>query len=128
MGYTAPRREYPLDLGTEFAGLEVTVRSVSIDEYLKLAGFTGETVPVGYAIDQFRANLVAWNLEEEDGTPIPVSAAGAQDKELVLALTTAWVGSLHGVPDPLGPSSHSGEPSLVESIPMDALSPSPAPL
>lgn len=127
MGYTAPRRTYSLPLGEAFAGLEVTVRSVSIGEYMRLAGFTSEDVPVSHAIDQFCANLIAWNLETEDGQPIPVADVRDQDKELVLALTTAWIGSLHGVQAPLEPGSPSGGPSLVESIPMDALSPSPQP-
>jgi hypothetical protein len=122
MGYTAPDRTYQLSLGEEFAGLEVTVRDVSIDEYMRVAGFTDEDHGVGYAIGRFKANLVAWNLEEDDvaHTPIPVSEAGAQDKELVLALTTAWVESLHGVRAPLDSGSPSGQPSLEASIPMDA--------
>jgi len=127
MGFRAPRRTYQLALGEEFAGLTATVSSVSIGEYMTLAGFTSDTVPVSYAIDQFCANLVAWNLEDEDGQPIPVSAAKEQDKELVLALTSEWVTSLHGVAAPLEPSSPDGEPSLEASIPMDASSPSPAP-
>lgn len=127
MGYTAPRRTYPLPLGEEFAGLDVTVSSVSIGEYLKIAGFTGEDLPVTHAVDQFCANLVAWNLETETGEPIPVTAARDQDKELMFALTAAWVTSLHQVPAPLEPSSPAGEPSLEASIPMTAPSPSPAP-
>jgi hypothetical protein len=126
MGYTAPRREYPLDLGEEFHGLEVTVTGVSIAKYLRLAGFTADDVPVSEAIEAFRDNLIAWNLEEDDGTPIPIEAAGDQDKDLILALTTAWVSSLHGVPVPLEPSSPAGEPSLVAQIPMDVPSPSQA--
>lgn len=125
MGYRAQRRTYPLSLGEEFAGLEATVSSVSIGEYLTLAGFTGENVPVSYAIDQFCANLIDWNLEDEEGKPIPVTAAKDQDKELILALTSAWVGSLHGVAAPLEPSSPAGEPSLEASIPMGDPSPSP---
>jgi hypothetical protein len=127
MGYRTPRRTYTLPLGSDFAGLDVTVRSVSINEYMKLAGFTGDNVPVSYALDQFRLNLIDWNLEDEDGTPIPVTQAGDQDKELILALTTAWVTSLHGVPDPLEPSSPDGGPSLAESIPMETPSTHPQP-
>jgi len=122
MGFTAPRREYQLPLGAEYAGLEVTVTDVSIGEYLAIAGFTdGVDRSVSYAFDQFCKNLITWNLETDDGTPIPVTAAADQDKELMLALTSAWVDSLHGVPAPLEPSSPGGEPSLVEQIPMDAL-------
>ena len=124
MGFRAPRRTYQLALGEEFEGLDTTVSSVSIGEYMTLAGFTSETVPVSYAVDQFCANLIAWNLEDEDGQPIPVAAAKDQDKELILALTAAWVTSLHGVAAPLAPSSPDGEPSLEASIPMDDLSPS----
>jgi hypothetical protein len=127
MGFTAPRRTYQLSLGDDFAGLDVTVRSVSIGEYLRLSGFTNEDRSVSYAIDQFMANLVAWNLETEDGQPIPIAEAREQDKELVLALTAAWVESLHGVAAPLEPSSQGGGPSLVESIPTEALSTGPMP-
>lgn len=127
MGFTARRRTYQLPLGDDFAGLEATVSSVSIGEYLKLSGLSGEPVGITYAVEQFLANLVDWNLEDEDGKPIPTSQAGEQDKELVFALTSAWVSSLHGVPAPLEPSSPAGEPSLEESMPMETLSAVPVP-
>jgi hypothetical protein len=46
------------------------------------------------------------------------------DHDLVTALNNAWIQTLIGVhgADPLPQSSPSGEPSLVESVPMEALS------
>jgi hypothetical protein len=63
-----------------------------------------------------------------EARPIPATREGirAIDTSLLTALTTAWVKAMTGVhdADPLPQSSPSGGPSLVESVPMEALSPS----
>jgi hypothetical protein len=78
------------------------------------------------ALAEFGKRLVSWNLTDDDDQPIPATAEGLRqvDTSLVTALKTAWLQSIVGVhdADPLPRSSPSGEPSPVESIPMEALS------
>ena len=76
------------------------------------------------AFSFFAQFLVEWNLEEEDGTPIPCTPDGllAQEYELVIAIINAWVSAVHNVSPSLKERSNDGMRSVVESIPMETLS------
>ncbi|MVO84196.1 hypothetical protein GPA10_05265 [Streptomyces sp. p1417] len=131
MGYKAKRKTITLQFepGHDLYGLEVQLRGMNIGQYLKFTGYDGgDGETVAGLIDRFGEHLVTWNLEDEDGTAIPATpgAVQEQDHDLILALANAWMDALAGVHDgdPLAESSPSGEPSLVESVPMEALSPS----
>ena len=132
MGYKAKRKTVLLQFepGHDLYGLEVRLRGMNIGEYLAFTGYDGgDGETVAGLIARFGAHLVAWSLEDEDtGEPIPATpeAVLEQDHDLVLSLANAWVEALSGVhkADPLPESSPSGEPSPVESVPMEALSPS----
>lgn len=114
--------------GHDLYGLEVRLRGMSIGEFLQFTGYDGgEGETVNGLIARFGRHLMSWNLEDEEtGKPVPATpeAVQEQDHELVLALANAWMDSLQGVhkADPLPESSPSGGPSLVESVPMEALS------
>jgi hypothetical protein len=75
----------------------------------------------------FAEHLVAWNLEDDDDVPVPATTEGvsAQDDDFVLDLVAAWMDEVGGVSGPKEPTSNGGSPSLVASIPMEPLSPSP---
>lgn len=130
MGYKAKRKNTVLQFepGHDLYGLEVRLRGMSIREFLEFTGYDGgEGETVNGLIQRFGRHLISWNLEDEDtGEPVPASpeAVEQQDHELVLALANAWMEALQGVHkgDPLPENSTSGEPSLVESVPMEALS------
>lgn len=121
--------------GHEFDGLEVRMRSVSVGRLLKLLpmietldGIAAANKPeVAAEIEEvFRefADLIdSWNIEDEDGTPVPVTfeALMDQDLRLVIAIVQQWVEHVAGVPAPLDGPSPSGEPSLEASIPMEPL-------
>ncbi|MEU2402818.1 hypothetical protein ABZ609_00530 [Streptomyces rubiginosohelvolus] len=117
----------------ELAGLEVHVRRKSLGEYLEIVGLAESDIdgPVLVRqLEEFARSLISWNLEEEDGTPVPPSrdAVFAQDKDLMLKIATRWLERLEGVVDaPLPESSPAGEPSPEASIPMEPLSDHPAP-
>lgn len=114
-------------------GLEVHVKGKTLGEYLEIVGLT-ESEIYGPALvrqlEEFAKGLISWNLEEEDGSPVPATrdAVFALDKDMALKIATRWFERLEGVVDaPLPESSPAGEPSQVASIPTETLSEPPAP-
>lgn len=109
-------------------------RGKSLGDYLGLLGYTDtqddseEGNALVRQLEAFGDALLSWNLEREDGTPIPCTREALftdVDNDLALALATEWIERLGGKVDeasPLDETSPSGEPSQVVSIPMEALS------
>lgn len=133
MGYKAKLKTYLVrfDEGHEFHGAEARLRGMTYGEWEVAAGLDGGDGDDNGAasVKRFVDHLISWNLEHpETGEPLPTTmdAVKALDHDLVGALNNAWIQTLIGVhrADPLPESSPSGEPSLVESVPMEALSPS----
>ncbi|MEU1372979.1 hypothetical protein ABZ442_04855 [Streptomyces triculaminicus] len=109
----------------ELEGLEVTLRGMTVAEYLDVMGLDEVDAPsVLEMIKRFAKALISWNLEDETGTPVPMDEESifAQDQEFILHLATAWVDAVAGVSGPLEQSSPDGELSPVASIPMEPLS------
>lgn len=111
-------------------------RGKTLDEYLHLMSLTdtGDNTEGNSELirqlEEFGASLIEWNLEDEDGKPIPCTRDGlfSIDNDLAFALASEWMAKLGGKTDaPLPQSSPSGEPSLVESVPTEALSAPPPP-
>ncbi|MGW1532338.1 hypothetical protein [Streptomyces aureus] len=143
MGYRKTTRRIEVSLkGHKVYGQDTEfpvayARGKSLGEYLHLMGYseTEDSTERGIVqqLEEFADALVSWNLEREDGTPIPCTREalfGEVDNDLGLALATEWIERLGGKVDDAGPlpeSSPSGGPSLVESVPMEALS-DPQPL
>lgn len=91
----------------DFHGLEVRVRRVSFDALRtaaslsdidaekaragQLSGFDLEKID--RMVEQFASALIGWNLEDEQGQPVPATleALRAQDIALVLELIDAWM-------------------------------------
>ncbi|WP_326646050.1 hypothetical protein OG884_15475 [Streptosporangium sp. NBC_01755] len=121
----------------DLEGLEVRVRSISIERFLELAplldmtmsgGMTPEDIEsIREMLDMFASVLVDWNLEDEDDMPVPCTAEALMDQDLrfVTGLMSTWAEHIAGVSAPLERPSPDGEPSLEESLPMEVLSPSP---
>ncbi len=129
MGYRKKNKNVVLKFAEDhdLYGLEVRLRGMNIGEYLAFTGYDGgDGETVAGLIARFGEHLLSWNLEEEDGTPVPATpdAVQQQEHELILALANAWTDALAGVhkADPLSESSPSGELSPVASIPMEPLS------
>lgn len=112
----------------ELTGLEVHLRGKSLGEYLEIVGLADSELdgPVLVRqLEELAASLISWNLEEEDGTPVPATrdAVFAQDKDLMMKVAVRWFERLEGAVDaPLPDSSPSGGPSPVASIPTETLS------
>jgi hypothetical protein len=133
MGYRRKHKTVTVqfDGNHELAGLEVTTRGMSLGAYLELVGMGDvDRSGIGEALRVFADSLVSWNLEDENGNPVPatVEAVYAEDHSMMLKVGTAWLDALSGVhkADPLEESSPGGEPSPAVSIPMEPLSESPA--
>lgn len=132
MGYKAKLKTYLVrfEEGHEHHGAEARLRGISYAEWEEMTGLDGSDGDDNGAksVARFVDHLISWNIEDEHDKPVPTTLAAAKslDHNLVAALNNAWIQTLTGVhgADPLPESSLSGEPSLVESVPMEALSPS----
>lgn len=133
MGFKRERKTYRLvfDNKSELDGLEVVTKSMPLRDFMEmaqLANSANESSEEGlYKANnlfvKFSEFLVEWNLEDEDGKPVPADFDGVYSQELafVLALVTAWMEAISGVSNPLGKESTSGGQSLAGSIPMETL-------
>lgn len=131
MGYAAKLKTYLIEFekGHEYHGAEARLTGMPYGEWeiaTGLDGGGGDTDGKS-SVERFVEHLTEWNLEDPDtGQPLPPSMESVKklDKDLVAALNNAWINTLIGVHDgdPLPESSPSGEPSMVESVPMEALS------
>lgn len=130
MGYVPKHKIYKLHFeDAEMDGLVVRVHGLSTGQYIDLMGMKEEAEGGGESsgLFQFLADrLIEWNIETEDGTPVPANLDGIreQDMPFTMAIINAWTTAMADVPAPLEQPSTSGESSLEVSIPMDVLSPS----
>lgn len=137
MGYTRPRTIKLTWADGEFAGLEVRVKRASLEAYFELMpvieGGIDVSTPEGRQefLDrflEFGRYLVSWNVEDEDGKPVPCTPQEftAMDPKFVREILDQWAEAIAGVADPLEQPSPSGVPSPEElSLPMEPLSASP---
>lgn len=104
-------------------GAEVVCRGVPVSVFLDLANLKeqdgAEAAQQLFAMFAEKA-LESWNLEEEDGTPIPATSEGVLSLEtaLVMRIIRAWMGSVTNPPAPLGKPSDNGAAMPPEPIPM----------
>lgn len=130
MGCRRNPKQYRLKFADgDYEGLEVTMRSVSIGEMRSLQG-GGDEESGRDGFDRMVAlvasHMVGWNREDEDGAALPPTLESLEDEEpsLVNLIIDKWTDAVAGVSAPLEQPSNSGGSSPVESIPMEALSPS----
>lgn len=130
MGYVRQKKIYKLVFADEeYNGLEVRTTGVPLGKFLEMSELANQAKESpGQAndsakslIENFATALVDWNLENEDGSPVPATADGLyqQDFDFVLSLISAWMEAIAQVPGPLGQTSNSGEQSLEASLPME---------
>lgn len=131
MGYKREGNIFKLRFADEeYNGLVVRAKSVSLGEFIQLAELaelkgkvvTIDDMPkVNKLFEMFSKALVSWNLEDDDGTPVPATLEGlySQDVEFVMAIIMSWMEAVAGVSTPLVPPSIDGVPFPVDSIPME---------
>jgi hypothetical protein len=132
VGYVRKRATYRLAFADgEFEGLEVVARSASVEAYQRLADLAtrelssppsaDDLAEIDHLYRAFAGVLVSWNLEEEDGTPVPATYDGlrSQDLPFAVAIVLAWMNAVAGVSRPLEMPSTDG--ALEASLPMEVL-------
>lgn len=134
MGFTPTRRIYTLDFAdTDLDGLTVKVGAVDLETFLELAELQDQVAAGGgqglaafrVLTDQFCQVVRGWDLEDENGHPVPIEGAAfrrSMDMPDVLTVIRTWSTAVSDVPAPLDPSSSGGGPSVVELPPMAPLS------
>jgi len=137
MGYKRRKTIYRLVFeDEEFDGLEVRAYAPPLgflERAMKMGALSGrpaddlspdEIELLNGLFTGFANYLVSWNLEEDDGKPVPATLEGlrAQDLSFVFQIIDAWLNSVGEVASPLGRSSNAGLQSLVASLPMEPLS------
>lgn len=135
MGYVPKRTLYKLDFSqTEYAGLEVTTRSASMDVLLEVLELSDLFEQSGIkAIDKKQLDAVfglfgqvlhSWNVETEDRQPVPATKDGllSQDPEFVMAVVAAWAGEMTQAPPPLPGGPNSGATSKEAALQLASLS------
>ena len=132
MGYRPTRTTYVLDFGDRYDGLEVKVRAGTLGNMLRIQTLSAKGEEMGEAETEemfvrFASLLAGWNIEDDDGTPVPATLDGLKGLEpgLAMEIMRAAGAAIGGVAAPLENGSADGGPSAVESLPTVPLSPSP---
>jgi hypothetical protein len=130
-GYQRTPKVYKLRFeDDEYDGLVVRARSIRLGAFLELSTLVGvdptsmrpeDTAKIEQLFQAFAGALVDWNLEDEDGTPVPATFEGlaSQEADFVLPIVKAWFAAVASVPRPLPAGSSNGQQSLEASIPME---------
>lgn len=121
MGYRLPDKTALVRFeGTDYDGAEVRLRlSVSLGEYFRILEYAAKEHPDSFesAAEPYRyfaTVLVSWNLEEDDGTPIPATYDGmlkVKDAGFISKLMEAWRDAIQNPPAPLAAPSDNGSTS-----------------
>lgn len=135
--YREQRQIYKL-IFPDMDGLEIRVKSIPIGKLKKLMNADLENITereaVGSADEmftEFSKALVEWNLDDEDGNPVPPTLEGIEGRDIdfMMKIISIWLETVSGVPkgSPLAPSSNAGLPYPAVSMTTETLSPSPNP-
>jgi hypothetical protein len=121
MGYVR-RKTYLLTFEQEeYAGLEIRLRPIRVGEVIDAS----DDRDVKDMILMFAKALVSWNLEYDDGTPVPTTLDGVRscDIGMIMDAYTAWQRQMSGeISGPKEENSISGSPLAEVSLPMEPLS------
>lgn len=147
MGHKVKRKAYKMIFadGSPLDGATILMGTLSIGELVEFGVSATKAKSIADAADSgavgpefveaindltktIGTKLISWDLEEEDGTPIPANVQGVSTLEIpwIMALIGAWTNVLVNVDPSLGKESASGVTSLEASIPMETLSESQA--
>lgn len=127
------RKLYQLNFeGTDLDGLEVIMKGVSLERFIafsrvaaELESADGRTIENIEAQFQFLAEaLVSWNLDDEDGDPVPATYEGLKEQDIsdVNAIMVGYMQAISSVPKALNSDSPSGGISEEQSLGLASLS------
>jgi hypothetical protein len=126
MGYRPKRKIYTLEFeDPDLDGLIVKVRGLNTGQILDIdtAREDGGDEAIRGLLELLATQIVEWNVEDEEGQPVPATLDGIRAQELAfnMAIIDAWQNAVTGVPAPLEQPSTDGEQSMEASIPMETL-------
>jgi hypothetical protein len=115
MGFRLQQKIYNLVFENELAGLNIQATGLPVGAYLKLSMAFGKDNDVSLeaaeeAFKIFASCVLSWNLEDDQGNPIPPTVEGltAIDITTAMNIIAAWVNAVVGVSPELGKGSPSG--------------------
>lgn len=127
MGYRKVPTIYTLINFDGHEGLVVRMKGISFGRVRRLLTALGDDAKDQDSMDavfkQVSDSLVSWNLEDEDGTPVPPTAEAIDDLEfdMVIAIVNKWLDQITGPGPELGKDSNSGESFPGRPLTMEAL-------
>jgi len=130
MGFRKQRTVYRLRFEDEsLDGLEVTAKSLPLKDFLSINKMSvqAENDAAKQAeqselmLKKFADALINWNLEDEDGKPVPATFTGLLGQEMgfVTQIIQAWMEAVAGVPKASSTGLNGGEIYPEQSIPME---------
>lgn len=127
MGYRKVPTIHTLDKIGEEDGLIVRMKSIKFGKLRRLMQLTDSDETAEESLDDIfkllLESLVSWNLEDENGVPVPTTVEGLEDQEtdLVMDIIEAWIEKMTGPGPELGKDSTSGESFPGKPLTMEAL-------
>jgi hypothetical protein len=134
VGYRQERTPYRLYFADgKYEGLEVFMKSVSVGKLMKMINIQSklpddpkkiEPTVLDDLFDVMGSALDSWNVEDDDGSPIPADLSGLYELDVVLLMDIlgGWIEGMVNIPAPLASTSPDGLPSLAAEIPTETLS------
>jgi len=122
MGYRKVPTIYTLDDINGEDGLIVRMKGIRVGKLRRLISNDSDD-NVGEVLDLLLEGLVSWNLEDENGAPVPMTLEGLESQELpmITAIVDSWTDKVTGVSDELGKDSPAGEKFPGQPLTMEAL-------
>lgn len=125
MGYRKIPTIHVLDEVEGEEGLVVKIKSLKFGKVRRLMALTDEDSDgsLDEVFNELLDNLVSWNLETEDGTPVPLTKEGLEDQEtdFIMAVIDAWIAKMTKPSEDLGKDSSSGPQFPGRPVTMEAL-------
>lgn len=125
MGYRKVPTIYTIDDFEKYPGLEVRMKGLKLGKLKKFITMDDDDLDssVEEIVKLLAEGIVSWNLEDEDGQPVPTTPEAFDDQELefLMDLFGAWSDRILGVSKELGKDSTSGVSFPAPPLTMEAL-------
>lgn len=124
MGYRKTPTIYTLTNVKDEDGLVVRMKAIRVGRLRKLmAVLSDDEAQLDEMFSLLLEGLVSWNLEDEDGVPVPTTMEGLEQQEipLILNILTEWLENMTGPDQELGKGSPSGVQFPGRPLTMEAL-------
>lgn len=124
MGYRKSPTIYTLASIKGEDGLIVRMKAIRVGRLRKLMRVVSDDdSQIDEMFELLLEGLVSWNLEDENGVPVPTTMEGLEDLEMptVLGILTEWLENMTGPSEDLGKDSPAGAQFPGRPLTMEAL-------